>query len=82
LEKFLESLELPRVAECMGLYYVILLRDESNMTGIRNTEVASNIEESLLNPVRYFLARFPLGDIGLASLEVGLQRVDAALSAR
>jgi hypothetical protein len=31
LEKFLESLELPRVVECMALCYVILLRDENNM---------------------------------------------------
>ncbi|KAI0037221.1 hypothetical protein K488DRAFT_75526 [Vararia minispora EC-137] len=90
LNEFVELPESKRLVECLGLYYVLLLRDVDNKTGIRDPSTVRSIESSLLHPLRNAMQRW--SDMGqkmntddrhavlsLAPLEIGLSRVEEAL---
>ncbi|KAF5375587.1 hypothetical protein D9757_008518 [Collybiopsis confluens] len=55
LEQESVQLELSRLAECLGLYYVLQRRDAENRTGIRDRDNRANIERTLLAPIRKVL---------------------------
>lgn len=76
-----DSLELARLVECLGLYYILLLRDVGNRTGIRDPETLRNAELSLLGPIRSALSecRGSSGALPLAALQIALGRVEDAL---
>ncbi|KAJ7603574.1 hypothetical protein FB45DRAFT_960179 [Roridomyces roridus] len=85
-----DSAEPSRLVECLSLYYILLLRDNLNRTGIRDRDQISNVEKTLLAPLRSTLARwtdnpaFTHGHIHdmmpVVSLKTSLERVDAAIS--
>lgn len=88
LEEFKDSSEPSRLIECLALYYIVLVRDKSNKTGIRDPAMVRHVEKTLLSPVRSALTAW-IGDWGvsnspmhdimpLISLQLGLQRVDGA----
>ncbi|TBU26163.1 hypothetical protein BD309DRAFT_962945 [Dichomitus squalens] len=52
LDDFLESPEALRLVECLGFYYVLLLRDVRNLSGVRDADSLNNVESSLLRPLR------------------------------
>ncbi|EDR06734.1 uncharacterized protein LACBIDRAFT_299557 [Laccaria bicolor S238N-H82] len=89
---FQESSEPQRLVECLALYYVLLQRDHQNLTGIRDTDVLSSVESSLLEPLRSILAKWMNHPsvsgshmhaiMPLVSLQMGLERVDAAIAQR
>ncbi|KAI6127895.1 hypothetical protein EDD16DRAFT_217290 [Pisolithus croceorrhizus] len=78
------SLELLRIIDCLSFYYVLLLRDRKNSTGIRDPDSIANVERSFLHPLRRFLDQCiamqgePL--MTVLSLQVNLERVDAAVT--
>ncbi|KAH9000877.1 hypothetical protein EDB86DRAFT_2801797, partial [Lactarius hatsudake] len=76
-----DSPELARLVECLGLYYVLLLRDVENRTGIRDPGTIRSVESSLLGPIRSALGecRENTGTLPLAALQIALQRVEDAL---
>ncbi|KAH6901001.1 hypothetical protein BKA70DRAFT_1159128 [Coprinopsis sp. MPI-PUGE-AT-0042] len=88
IKDFEESHESKRLVECLSLYYILLLRDKSNLTGIRDQDVLRNVENNLLTPVRQQLEKWSVESSGsddhlhdimpLVSLQMGLDRVDAA----
>ncbi|RDB27543.1 hypothetical protein Hypma_003813 [Hypsizygus marmoreus] len=91
LEEFKNSSEPARLVECLGLYYILLKRDESNMTQIRDPALLSRIENTWLYPMRMTLSRWAENNgqsseddlhdmLPLVSLQMGLERVDAAKS--
>lgn len=90
LSSFQESSEPQRLVECLALYYVLLQRDHRNLTGIRDADVLSSVESSLLEPLRSTLAKWMshpsvFGShmhaiMPLVSLQIGLERVDAAIA--
>ncbi|EDR02134.1 uncharacterized protein LACBIDRAFT_310068 [Laccaria bicolor S238N-H82] len=87
---FQESSEPQRLVECLALYYVLLQRDHQNLTGIRDADVLSSVESSLLEPLRSILAQWMSHPsisgshmhaiMSLVSLQMGLERVDAAIA--
>ncbi|KAI0746908.1 hypothetical protein C8Q80DRAFT_1178265 [Daedaleopsis nitida] len=50
LDDFLDSPEPLRLIECLGLYYVLLMRDTEDRTGVRDSAVS--VQSSLLRPLR------------------------------
>jgi len=76
--------------ECLSLYYVLLLRDKKNLTGIRDTSVLKAVDTNLLAPLKNHLKRWTENvevstachhDITpMVSLEISLERVDFATS--
>ncbi|KAM5533923.1 hypothetical protein V8D89_012463 [Ganoderma adspersum] len=52
LDDFLESSEALRLVECLGFYYVLLLRDAQNQTGVRDPDSLKNAQIALLRPLR------------------------------
>ncbi|KAK7449643.1 hypothetical protein VKT23_013118 [Stygiomarasmius scandens] len=95
LRKELEKeAELTRLVECMSLYYVLLLRDVQNWTGIRDRDNVANVGRSLLIPTKRALDALLQNDqeaeahhrhaqlhavMPLVALKLGLERVDDAL---
>ncbi|KAL0581072.1 hypothetical protein V5O48_000965 [Marasmius crinis-equi] len=47
-----EQSELARLTECLGLLYVLILRDVGNKTGIRDKDNLANVERALLKPMK------------------------------
>ncbi|KAJ6590716.1 hypothetical protein DFH09DRAFT_1140109 [Mycena vulgaris] len=85
-----DSSEPSRLVECLSLYYILLLRDTLNRTGIRDRDQISNVEKMLLAPLRFTLSRW-MDDttvssghlhaiMPLVSLKTSLERVDAAVA--
>ncbi|KAI0319140.1 hypothetical protein OF83DRAFT_1163098 [Amylostereum chailletii] len=89
VKEFMESPEPTRLVESLGLYYVLLLRDSSNKTGIRDADMVRNIETSFLGPLRLSVCSW-LNDneissdlheiLPLASLQTSIERIDEALN--
>ncbi|KAL5521578.1 hypothetical protein ACEPAF_2326 [Sanghuangporus sanghuang] len=87
-ESFMETQEPKRLVECLAFYYVLLMRDEHNATGIRNPSQIKSVEKEFLSPLRDTLnAWAELEDIqtvdeqagmALAALETSLERIDEA----
>ncbi|KAJ7096637.1 hypothetical protein B0H15DRAFT_920983 [Mycena belliarum] len=90
LDDIRDSSEPSRLVESLSLYYILLIRDKSNRTGIRDGDQLSNVEKILLAPMRSTLSQWmndPEISIGhmhaimpLVSLKTGLERVDAAVA--
>ncbi|KAF9482730.1 hypothetical protein BDN70DRAFT_892362 [Pholiota conissans] len=88
LSEFQETPEPGRLVECLSLYYIVLQRDQENVTGIRDRDVIQTIENNLLKPLRQSIERWTsdpaissshLHDITpIVSLKISLERVDAA----
>ncbi|KAJ7262659.1 hypothetical protein B0H12DRAFT_1103986 [Mycena haematopus] len=85
-----DSMEPARLVECLSLYYILLLRDKSNRTGIRDADQISNVEKTLLAPLRAAIFRW-MDDASLSgehmhaimplvSLKTSLERVDSAVA--
>jgi len=68
-----------RLVECLNLYYVLLLRDRDNRTGIRDTGTKGSVESSFLAPVRLALGKWGTDALPLVALQISLQRVEDAL---
>ncbi|KAL5498720.1 hypothetical protein ACEPAH_2075 [Sanghuangporus vaninii] len=88
LESFMETQEPKRLVECLAFYYMLLMRDEHNATGIRDPSQIQSIEKDFMSPLRDTLnAWAELQDIqtvdeqagmALAAFETGLERIDEA----
>ncbi|EAU81517.1 hypothetical protein CC1G_10975 [Coprinopsis cinerea okayama7 len=88
VKEFDETQEPKRLVECLSLYYILLVRDEQNLTGIRDKDVTRSIEHNLLNPLRKQLDAWSAqpgvseGHIHdlmpVVSLQMSLDRVDSA----
>ncbi|KAI0264600.1 hypothetical protein BC834DRAFT_992654 [Gloeopeniophorella convolvens] len=84
-----DNQEPARLVECLGLCYVLLLRDVDNKTGIRDAGMVRSIQSSLLDPIRSAVSEWGKGSgecsydlhagLPLASLQIGVQRIDDAL---
>ncbi|KAJ7135891.1 hypothetical protein C8R44DRAFT_389978 [Mycena epipterygia] len=84
-----DSPEPSRLVECLSFYYILLLRDNLNRTGIRHRDQIANVERTLLAPLRSTISRWmddPTISNGhmhailpLVSLKTSLDRVDAAI---
>ncbi|KAF5318814.1 hypothetical protein D9619_010746 [Psilocybe cf. subviscida] len=88
LQDFQQGPEPTRLAACLSLYYVLLLKDEKNQTGIRDKDVLASVEHGFLTPLRKTINRW-MDDPSIAdshvhditsvvSLKIGLERVDSA----
>ncbi|KAF9459714.1 hypothetical protein BDZ94DRAFT_990885 [Collybia nuda] len=55
LGDFKDTPEPQRLTECLALYYILLNRDTSNLTGIRDSSTMLSIENALLKPLRTHL---------------------------
>ncbi|KAJ3716646.1 hypothetical protein C8R42DRAFT_679026 [Lentinula raphanica] len=58
LEEDRMNTELLRLAEVLSLYYVLVMRDTKNRTGIRDRDNRANIERILLAPMRAAIAKW------------------------
>ncbi|KAF7289832.1 hypothetical protein MIND_01357500 [Mycena indigotica] len=90
LDAMVDSSEPARLVECLSLYYILLLRDKSNRTGIRDRDQIKNVERTLLAPIRATLLRWMklavVSDdhlhteiMPLVALKTSLERVDVAI---
>ncbi|KJA26965.1 hypothetical protein HYPSUDRAFT_63726 [Hypholoma sublateritium FD-334 SS-4] len=90
LDQFQETLEPGRLVECLSLYYVLIQRDASNATGIRDKDVQNSIEHTFLSPLRASVERWMATSDGMEghlhnvtpiiSLKICLERVDTAIA--
>jgi len=90
LADFKDSSEPSRLIECLSLYYVVLLRDKSNLTGIRDRDMLQHVEQTFLKPLRSALMAWMDGPevadssmhdmMPLISLRLGIERVDGAMA--
>ncbi|KAJ6608302.1 hypothetical protein B0H10DRAFT_1996587 [Mycena sp. CBHHK59/15] len=90
LSEIQDSSEPARLVECLALYYILLLRDQLNKTGIRDRDQISNVEKTLLSPLRSTISRWMEDPnlennhihaiMPLVSLKTSLERVDAAIA--
>ncbi|ESK86248.1 hypothetical protein Moror_16628 [Moniliophthora roreri MCA 2997] len=82
--------ELERLTECLGLYYVLIVRDKKNRTGIRDKDNLANVERGLLKPMRHWLRihieKFSAvkeedvhAVMPLVALNISLERIDEQL---
>ncbi|EJD05479.1 uncharacterized protein FOMMEDRAFT_118567 [Fomitiporia mediterranea MF3/22] len=88
LVSFLEMQEPRRLVECLGFYYVLLLSDTRNLTGVREQSHITSVEREFLTPLRNTLHTWAeleeqesVGEhdgMALASLEISLERIDEA----
>ncbi|KAF8621780.1 hypothetical protein AX15_007516 [Amanita polypyramis BW_CC] len=81
-----ESYEASRLIESLSLYYVLLIRDSANKTGIRDRDIIDNIEKIFLSPLRFALSRWTNSHskdviMPIISLQLGVERVDNAIAA-
>ncbi|PIL27618.1 hypothetical protein GSI_10770 [Ganoderma sinense ZZ0214-1] len=58
LNDFLESPEALWLVECLGFFYVLLLRDAQNQTGVRDADSLDNAQTTLLQPLRNGLTKW------------------------
>ncbi|KAJ7152650.1 hypothetical protein C8R43DRAFT_1127108 [Mycena crocata] len=90
LSEIEDSSEPARLVECLSLYYILLVRDRLNRTGIRDQDQIANVDRTLLAPLRSTVSRW-MDDpvlssahipaiLPLVSLKTGLERVDAAIA--
>ncbi|KAH9477682.1 hypothetical protein JR316_0009908 [Psilocybe cubensis] len=91
LKGFRDTHEPARLVECLSLFYVLLLRDDKNLTGIRDKDIIKSIDHNLLAPLRRNLTQWmddpsiskDLHDItGVVPLQISLERIDTALVSR
>ncbi|OBZ77602.1 hypothetical protein A0H81_02402 [Grifola frondosa] len=61
---FLETSEPLRLVECLAFYYVLLQRDTSNRTGVRDLDSIMNVQETLLYPLRRRFTQWDLDTDG------------------
>ncbi|GJJ10351.1 hypothetical protein Clacol_004577 [Clathrus columnatus] len=83
LEKIIETSESVRLTECLSFYYVWLMCDTRNSTGIRDHDRIKTIENGLLGPLRHALAAWSVEPhilMTIASLQTSVERVDDAIS--
>ncbi|KAH8826707.1 hypothetical protein DL96DRAFT_1603900 [Flagelloscypha sp. PMI_526] len=94
LEEFLEegNSECSRLVECLGLYFVLIVRDRENQYGMRSKDRIQSVESSLLTPLRKALKVWLAEAEGqaeesknllamkLSGLLMGLERIDGELS--
>ncbi|KZV76706.1 hypothetical protein PENSPDRAFT_622683 [Peniophora sp. CONT] len=87
-EDFVEMDEAKRLIECLGFYYVLLMRDVDNKTGIRDPDTVRGFRTSLLDPLRGALKAWFNGAgntndphllLPLAALGTNVERIDEAL---
>ncbi|KLO09408.1 hypothetical protein SCHPADRAFT_916667 [Schizopora paradoxa] len=81
LEEFDEMDERKRLVECLSFYYVLLLRDVDNRTGVRDSTQLKTVERDLLKPLQSQLEKWEDGGItmSLAALTTSLERVSNAI---
>ncbi|KAH9835196.1 uncharacterized protein C8Q71DRAFT_710334, partial [Rhodofomes roseus] len=58
LDEFLNTKEPLRLVECLSLYYVLLMRDVRNRTGIRDKDNLRNATRTLVDPLKAQLSRW------------------------
>ncbi|KAH8115901.1 hypothetical protein DFH11DRAFT_1582778 [Phellopilus nigrolimitatus] len=88
LQAFLETQEPKRLVECLAFYYVLLMRDRNNLTGVRDSDQIKSVEKDFLIPLRNSLQAWSeLEDLetvdehammALAALGTSLERIDEA----
>ncbi|TFK89669.1 hypothetical protein K466DRAFT_574710 [Polyporus arcularius HHB13444] len=93
LDDFLKSAEPLRMVECLAFYYMLLLRDTKNQTGVRDDGSRNVVQRELLQPLRQrleawqtALAASPKGNehnhdstMQLGILDMWLERVQGTL---
>ncbi|KAF8341783.1 hypothetical protein F5887DRAFT_975970 [Amanita rubescens] len=84
-QELCESYEIRRIVESLSLYYVLLLRDKMNKTGIRDRDIIDNIEKTFISPLRGALTRWESKDnqnivMPVVSLRLSLERIDTAVA--
>ncbi|KAJ3858723.1 hypothetical protein EV359DRAFT_51884 [Lentinula novae-zelandiae] len=92
------EMELTRLGEVLALYYVLEIRDVANRTGIRDPDNRTNIERTLIAPIRSAVGRCTQEGTAsqtsesnapnvrvraaLVALQMGIERIDDMWRAR
>lgn len=81
MEEFDEMDEGKRLVECLSFYYVLILRDVDNRTGVRDSDQIRTVKGNLLKPLQAQLDRWKEGGttMSLAGLTMALERVSGAI---
>ncbi|KAG9051326.1 hypothetical protein FS837_009593 [Tulasnella sp. UAMH 9824] len=77
-----------RLVDALGLYYIVLIRDSENRTGVRGPAYGDMVKEAFIDPLKSALARWEAEQNGesnelaleLFSIRNALERVDSALA--
>ncbi|KAG8914362.1 hypothetical protein FRC00_014264 [Tulasnella sp. 408] len=77
-----------RLVDALGLYYIVLIRDSENRTGVRDPAYGDMAKETFTDPLKGALARWDAEQNGepnelaleLFAIRTALERVDSALA--
>ncbi|KAG8955319.1 hypothetical protein FRC04_008670 [Tulasnella sp. 424] len=77
-----------RLVDALGLYYILLIRDSENRTGIRSASYIAVVKDTFLDPLKGAWARWQAEqndeseelELELFSIGMALERVDSALA--
>lgn len=90
LETFLDSPEPLRLVEALGLYYVVLQRDKTGVTGIRSADAMRAMREGMMDKLKEALKRWEEVELPaeaedakmqLGIIEMWVERVGEAMDA-
>ncbi|KAF4581707.1 hypothetical protein EYR40_002723 [Pleurotus pulmonarius] len=73
--QILESPEPSRLAQCLTLYYAVLMRDQKNLTGIRDPAMIEQVKKSLLAPIRTLTERLSDEESSDGAVFLGLRKL-------
>lgn len=77
-----------RLVDALGLYYIVLIRDSENRTGVRDSAYGAMVKETFIDPLKGALTRWEAEQndesnelaLELFSIRTALERVDSALA--
>ncbi|KAL5638048.1 hypothetical protein ACGC1H_002345 [Rhizoctonia solani] len=84
--KSADAQEVNRLVEVLGFFYVLLARDENNLSGVRDTESIRELRNKLVNPLKKLASAVdatlddPSLFFALGSISVSLERMEEVMS--
>ncbi|CAE6462240.1 unnamed protein product [Rhizoctonia solani] len=84
--KSADAQEINRLVEVLGFFYVLLARDENNLSGVRDTESIRELRDKLVNPLKRLVSEVddtlddPSLFFSLRSISVSLERIEEIMS--
>ncbi|CUA75586.1 hypothetical protein RSOLAG22IIIB_11856 [Rhizoctonia solani] len=84
--KSADAQEINRLVEVLGFFYVLLARDNNNLSGVRDLETVQELKDKLVNPLKKLVNEVdavrddPSLFFSLGSISVSLERIEEIIS--
>ncbi|CAE6434978.1 unnamed protein product [Rhizoctonia solani] len=84
--KSVDAQEVNRLVEVLGFFYVLLARDEKNLSGVRDAEAIQELKNKLVSPLKTVISKVDsAGDdpslfFAVRSISISLERIEEIIS--